>query len=180
MPVVAGSPSTRRAAGLFTALGRSFAQRCRDWPTSLDCARLSLGGRARGSCGCTHCSITSKVTWLSWSRSDSPRELIEVFVRALLTFHSIDDSGSSLSYPPKTFLRLLNALDRCDIPVLDLDTLLRPDTVCGVALTFDDGIRTVFIEALPILRSYSVPAHLFLTTGFVGLTNRWPSQPASA
>jgi peptidoglycan/xylan/chitin deacetylase (PgdA/CDA1 family) len=38
----------------------------------------------------------------------------------------------------------------------------------------------VFLEVLPILRSYSVPAHLFLTTGFVGLTNRWPSQPGSA
>ena len=35
-------------------------------------------------------------------------------------------------------------------------------------------------DVLPILRSYSVPAHLFLTTGFVGLTNRWPNHPASA
>ena len=101
-------------------------------------------------------------------------------MRAILTFHSIDDSGSPLSYPPKTFFRLLSAFDRCDIPILDLDTLLRPETAFGVALTFDDGVRTVFAEALPILRSYSVPAHLFLTTGFVGLTNRWPSQPASA
>src|SRR5262249_50111843 len=180
MPAVAGSQSTRRAEGLFTALGRSFAQRCHDWPTSLDCARLSLGGFARGSCGCTHCGITSKITWPSWNRSDSPREFIEVFVRAILTFHSIDDSGSVLSYPPKSLLRLPNALDRCDIPVLDLDPLLRPATVCGVALPFDVAIRPVFIEALPILRSYSAPAHLFLTTGFLGVTNRWPSQPASA
>ena len=101
-------------------------------------------------------------------------------MRAILTFHSIDDSGSVLSYPPKTFRKLLDALERCDIPILDLDTLLRPDTPCGVALTFDDGIRTVFTEALPILRSHSAPAHLFLTTGVVGVTNRWPSQPPAA
>ena len=38
----------------------------------------------------------------------------------------------------------------------------------------------MFTEALPILRRHSAPAHLFLTTGVVGLTNRWPSQPPSA
>jgi peptidoglycan/xylan/chitin deacetylase (PgdA/CDA1 family) len=101
-------------------------------------------------------------------------------VRAILTFHSIDDSGSVLSYPPKTFDRLLQALQRCGIPVLDLDKLLWPQTKTGVVLTFDDGMRSVFTEALPILRSHSVPAHLFLTTGIVGTTNRWPSQPAAA
>jgi peptidoglycan/xylan/chitin deacetylase (PgdA/CDA1 family) len=101
-------------------------------------------------------------------------------MRAILTFHSIDDTGSVLSYPPKTFDRLLLALQRSGIPLLDLDTLLRPQTKTGVALTFDDGMRSVFTEALPILRSHSAPAHLFLTTGVVGTTNRWPSQPTAA
>lgn len=101
-------------------------------------------------------------------------------MRAVLTFHSIDDSGSVLSYPPKTFHKLLDAFERCEIPILDLDALLQPDTPRGVVLTFDDGMRTVFTEALPILRSHSAPAHLFLTTGVVGATNRWPGQPASA
>jgi len=101
-------------------------------------------------------------------------------MRAILTFHSIDDTGSVLSYPPKTFDRLLLALQRSGIPLLDLDTLLRPQTKTGVTLTFDDGMRSVFTDALPILRSHSAPAHVFLTTGVVGLTNRWPSQPAAA
>ena len=61
-------------------------------------------------------------------------------MRAILTFHSVDDSGSVLSYPPKTFNKLLDAFERCGIPILELDTLLRPDTPSGVALTFDDGI----------------------------------------
>jgi peptidoglycan/xylan/chitin deacetylase (PgdA/CDA1 family) len=101
-------------------------------------------------------------------------------MRAILAFHSIDDSGSVLSYPPRMFDRLLVALGRSGIPILDLDTLLRPDTKRGVTLTFDDGMRSVFTEAMPILRSHSAPAHLFLTTGVVGMTNRWPSQPAAA
>src|SRR6202051_3716135 len=99
-------------------------------------------------------------------------------MRAILVFHSIDDSGSVLSYPAKTLDGLLEALERSHIPVMDLDTLLRPATQCGVALTFDDGIRSVFTDALPILRSRCVPAHLFLTTGYVGLTNRWATPLA--
>jgi peptidoglycan/xylan/chitin deacetylase (PgdA/CDA1 family) len=97
-------------------------------------------------------------------------------VRAILTFHSIDESGSVLSYPPRTFNLLLDALDRGSIPILELDELLRPENTCGVALTFDDGIRTVLTEALPILRSHSATAHLFLTTGFVGVSELWFGQ----
>jgi peptidoglycan/xylan/chitin deacetylase (PgdA/CDA1 family) len=100
-------------------------------------------------------------------------------VRAILTFHSVDESGSVLSYPPRTFDMLLDALDRSGIPILELDELLRPETPCGVALTFDDGIRTVLTEALPILRSHSAKAHLFLTTGFAGVSEPRPDQARS-
>ena len=100
-------------------------------------------------------------------------------MRAILTFHSVDESGSVLSYPPRTFDMLLDALDRSGIPILELDELLRPETPCGVALTFDDGIRTVLTEALPILRSHSAKAHLFLTTGFVGVSEPRPDQARS-
>ncbi len=99
-------------------------------------------------------------------------------VRAILTFHSIDDSGSVLSFPARTLESLLAGLDEASIPVMDLDTLLAPGTRRGVALTFDDGMRTVHANALPILRDHAVPSHLFLATGAVGGDNRWPGQPA--
>lgn len=99
-------------------------------------------------------------------------------MRAILTFHSIDDSGSVLSFSPRTLTILLEALRRAAIPIHDLDTLLAPATDHGVALTFDDGMRSVFTHALPVLRDHAVPAHLFLTTGAVGRNNRWPTQPA--
>lgn len=101
-------------------------------------------------------------------------------MRAILTFHSIDDAGSVLSFPQATFAKLLAALHDSGMPVCDLDTLLAPDTQRGVALTFDDGMRSVFTQALPVLRDFKVPAHLFLTTGAVGGTNRWATQPAHA
>jgi peptidoglycan/xylan/chitin deacetylase (PgdA/CDA1 family) len=101
-------------------------------------------------------------------------------MRAIITFHSIDDSGSVLSYPAARLARLLAGLERGAMPVVDLDTLLRPETNAGVALTFDDGMQSVFTAALPLLRDRAIPAHLFLTTGAVGGTNRWPGQPAMA
>ena len=101
-------------------------------------------------------------------------------MRAILTFHSLDDSGSVLSFSPRTFSRLLESLRDANLPVCDLETLLAPSTRNGIALTFDDGMRSVFTHALPILRDHSAPAHLFLATGAVGGNNRWATQPANA
>jgi len=101
-------------------------------------------------------------------------------MKAILTFHSLDDSGSVLSYPPRRFRALVDELARSPMPVLDLDTLLEPTTPAGVSLTFDDGMRSVQTHALPVLRDYGLPAHLFVTTDHVGGNNRWPGQPESA
>jgi len=101
-------------------------------------------------------------------------------MRAVITFHSIDDSGSVLSFPPRALAGLLEALAHAGLPVFDLDTLLAPAARRGVALSFDDGMRSVFTHALPILRDHAAPAHLFLTTGAVGGNNRWSTQPAHA
>lgn len=101
-------------------------------------------------------------------------------MRAILTFHSIDRSGSILSFAPEALERLLVGLERSKVPLLDLDTLLDPATKLGVALSFDDGLRSIHSAALPILRAHRAPAHLFLTTGYVGGANCWPSQPSHA
>ena len=101
-------------------------------------------------------------------------------MKAIITFHSIDESGSVLSYPANSFNRLLGVLNISGIPVLGLDELLKAETKKGVTLTFDDGMRSLFSAALPILRDYAVPAHLYLTTGSVGKNNRWSTQPEEA
>ena len=101
-------------------------------------------------------------------------------MKAILTFHSIDDSGSVLSYPPAMFRRLVRSLVESDLPVLDLDTLLEPSTNSGVSLTFDDGMKSVLAEAVPVLRDHDVAAHLFLATDHVGRSNQWSGQPADA
>ena len=101
-------------------------------------------------------------------------------MKAILTFHSIDTSGSVLSFPPGALACLLRALGESDLPVVGLDELLREETASGVTITFDDGMRSVFTAALPILREHACKAHLFLTTGSIEGDNQWPGQPANA
>lgn len=98
-------------------------------------------------------------------------------MRAILTFHSVDDSGSVISYPPAAFRALIQALAHRGIPILDLPTLLDPNCLSGVAITFDDGMASVRRHALPVLRDHGAPAHLFLTTDPVGAAEPWPAQP---
>jgi peptidoglycan/xylan/chitin deacetylase (PgdA/CDA1 family) len=99
-------------------------------------------------------------------------------MRAILTFHSIDDSGSVVSCSPKIFARLLAVLAQKKIPVCDLETLLRPETRRGVAITFDDGMRSVHRVALPVISDFGATAHVFITTNAVGDSRTWPRQPA--
>jgi peptidoglycan/xylan/chitin deacetylase (PgdA/CDA1 family) len=41
-----------------------------------------------------------------------------------------------------------------------------------VALTFEDGLRSVYANARPVLREFDVPATVFVNPGFVGDRNR--------
>lgn len=86
-------------------------------------------------------------------------------VRAVLTFHSVDARASVLSFHPSRFEQLFAAIADSGLPIVDLDALLAPDAQRGVALTFDDGMQSVVTAALPVLRAYRVPAHVFLCTG---------------
>ena len=99
-------------------------------------------------------------------------------MRAVLTFHRIDDNPGPLSYRPDRFRVLLETLADGDIPVVDLPSLLDPGTTRGLALTFDDGYRSLHDVALPMLREHEFPAHLFLTTGW--LDGEMPQSPPRA
>lgn len=42
-----------------------------------------------------------------------------------------------------------------------------------VALSFDDGMRDNHAVVLPLLRAYSIPATVYVATGFIGQPNPW-------
>jgi len=100
-------------------------------------------------------------------------------MRAILTFHSIDSSGSVMSIPAEDLRCLIHAIRAGGHTIVDLHSLLtEPSEQDRIAVTFDDGLRSVHREALPILREENVPATLLLTTGHVGADSRWASLPA--
>jgi len=98
---------------------------------------------------------------------------------AILAFHSIDDGGSVLSYRAVELGRLLDLLREEGVGLARLDELLAPaaDGRHRVALTFDDGLRSVHRHALPLLAAASAPFTVYVVSDWVGRDNRWPSQP---
>src|SRR6202043_11676 len=93
---------------------------------------------------------------------------------AILTYHSLDDSGSVISVPPALFRRQMDFLAASGIPVVPLNEVMkRPGSV---AITFDDGFRNFADHAVPVLERHRLPATVFVVSRYCGLTNDWPSQ----
>jgi peptidoglycan/xylan/chitin deacetylase (PgdA/CDA1 family) len=93
---------------------------------------------------------------------------------AILTYHSIDDSGSVISMPPATFRRHMDYLAQAGIPVVPLNqALIQPGSV---AITFDDGFANLIDHAVPVLAQHNFPATIFLVTNYCGGHNNWPGQ----
>jgi len=101
--------------------------------------------------------------------------------QAVLTYHSLDHSGSVISIKPETFREQILWLVESGIAVVSLSELLRPNQLgaesAAVALTFDDGFENFWTEAFPLIEEHHLPATVFLVTGYCGSTNDWPSQP---
>jgi peptidoglycan/xylan/chitin deacetylase (PgdA/CDA1 family) len=101
--------------------------------------------------------------------------------RAILTYHSLDSSGSPISVPPDAFAGHVRWLAASNVRVLPL-TELWADVQSGsgtgdaVAITFDDGFENVAEHALPVLREFGLPATVFVVSRNVGGDNRWQSQ----
>lgn len=96
-------------------------------------------------------------------------------MRAILTYHSIDTSGSPISVSPAAFRRQIEHLVRTGVAFVTVDELLA-DRVPGrsaVALTFDDGFANIAAEALPLLVDRGLPATIFVVSDCVGATSRW-------
>jgi peptidoglycan/xylan/chitin deacetylase (PgdA/CDA1 family) len=100
---------------------------------------------------------------------------------AILTYHSLDDSGSVLSTPPRVFAEQMRRLKEWGVKVVSLDTVAQavvstvPYGGC-VAITFDDGFKNIHEYALPVLHRYGFTATIFLVPHYCGKNNSWPSQ----
>lgn len=97
-------------------------------------------------------------------------------MRAVLMFHSIDPSGSVLSMSERELDSLIGAIEGSGHRIVPLETLLAGGDRNAVTFTFDDGLACLPQVAAPVFARRGIQPTLFLTTGYVGRNNRWPSQ----
>ena len=89
----------------------------------------------------------------------------------ILTFHTLDDQSSNVSFSPKVFRYGMARLSKegyRTINLLEAIDFLRqgiPLPERSLVITFDDGYQTVYDEAFPILQQYRLSATVFLTVG---------------
>ncbi len=90
---------------------------------------------------------------------------------AILTYHSLDGSGSVVSTPADLFRRQMQSLAGRGIPVAPLEEVARGRE--AVALTFDDGYANFSESALPVLEELGLPATVFVVSGLCGQWADW-------
>jgi peptidoglycan/xylan/chitin deacetylase (PgdA/CDA1 family) len=102
-------------------------------------------------------------------------------MKAILTYHSVDDSASVISISPAAFRRQMEFLARHGPPVLAVDELLRlPPASAGVAITFDDAYTNFADTAWPVLRDLDMPVTVFVPVDCIGGRNSWDDGRAVA
>lgn len=100
----------------------------------------------------------------------------------ILTYHSISEGDSPLKISPGLFAEQMEWL-RGNARVSQLGEVVaalvghEPLPERTVILTFDDGFRSFYVSAAPVLRRLALPATIFLPTGYCGKTNAWAGQP---
>lgn len=101
----------------------------------------------------------------------------------ILTYHSIDESGSTISKSPQIFRRQMRHLGQAGYRAITLGEFAeirnRGEAVSDklVVLTFDDGFRNFYTYAYPILAEHNFKATVFLVTDMCGQHNDWPGNP---
>lgn len=102
----------------------------------------------------------------------------------IITYHSLDESGSAISISPSMFRRQIGWLAAHRYETLKLSDALSclragrlPER--SIALTFDDGFLNTLTVALPALSKHGFTATMFAVHDYLGRTNSWPGQPRS-
>ncbi|MHC4846509.1 MAG: polysaccharide deacetylase family protein, partial [Planctomycetota bacterium] len=100
----------------------------------------------------------------------------------ILTYHSLDTSGSVISVAPEAFAAHMAGLAERGWTAIRLDHLL--DAWDGkaelpehpVVVTFDDGFRNALEHAAPVLAEHGFAATIFVVDEHCGGSNDWSDR----
>lgn len=96
-------------------------------------------------------------------------------MKAILTWHAIEESRSPISVGAATFADQVAFLASRRVRVIPLADILEAEDN-AVALTFDDAFVSFTEHAWPMLRDAGLPATVFVVADRVGGRNRWSGQ----
>lgn len=96
----------------------------------------------------------------------------------ILTYHSIDESGSAISVSPQAFKAQMRYLKEQGYRSLSLKQAFGDKTAGSTSektfvLSFDDGYRNFYCEAYPVLEACGFTATVFIVTRHVGALSTW-------
>jgi peptidoglycan/xylan/chitin deacetylase (PgdA/CDA1 family) len=98
----------------------------------------------------------------------------------VLTYHAVGAEGGPLAVPSDVFRAHLDCLGEAGASFLTVSELARrvgegslPER--AVAITFDDGLRSVAAEGAPLLAEQGIAATVFCVAGRLGADSAWPS-----
>jgi len=100
----------------------------------------------------------------------------------ILFYHSIDNSGSDISTSVEIFGRQMAFLKKegyTTLSLLDYVNNHYPEnepSQKSVIITFDDGFKSIYLHAFPILKRYGFTATIFLTTDYINASAHWISR----
>ena len=103
----------------------------------------------------------------------------------VLTYHGVcSEPPDEWSVTPAQLRRHARWLAECcrPVPLLDIVRWRRGELMLpprAVAVTFDDGLRDVLIEAVPILADFGIPATAFIAPGLIAGQPAHPSYRAT-
>ena len=96
----------------------------------------------------------------------------------ILHYHSVNGENKA-SVTKESFCEQMNYLHENNYNVISLSSLIemlekkRPLKKKTLVITFDDGYKTNYDIAFPLLSQYSFTATIFITTGAIGKVNDW-------
>lgn len=92
----------------------------------------------------------------------------------VLMYHSVANNNEFFTTTPENFERQMSYLSNHNfhvVPLADLVAMMehkQPIPPRTVVITFDDGFEDNFLTALPILKKYSFPSTIFISTANIG------------
>lgn len=113
-----------------------------------------------------------------WRRNVSSMRTVSI-----LTYHSLDASGSVVSVAPQDFADQMVYLADEGLRGVSLHEAVAHREHNGswpqrsVVLTFDDGFSNFYDSALPVLTRYGFTATVFIITNYMGGRNDWAQPP---